>query len=104
MLGPKPKTSEDGDVLGGIDFSRLREYKIGQAVGLVVAMVLYALALRPLGFFAATVLFLVGAGWILGERKPVQMTLIAAVAAGIIWYLVQELLGIFLRPLPAFIG
>jgi putative tricarboxylic transport membrane protein len=28
---------------------------------------------------------------------------VAAIAAGTIWYLVQEVLGIFLRPWPAFL-
>jgi putative tricarboxylic transport membrane protein len=32
------------------------------------------------------------------------MVSISAVAAGVIWYLVQETLGIFLRPFPAFIA
>lgn len=104
LLTSKKSGDGDDDVLGGIDLARIKEYKIGQAAGLIAAMIVYAIALRPVGFLPATVVFLVGAGWILGERKPVQMTLIAAVAAGIIWYLVQELLGIFLRPLPAFIG
>jgi putative tricarboxylic transport membrane protein len=104
ILSSKKSVDADGDVLGGIDVSRLRDYKIGQAVGLLAAMVLYALALRPVGFLAATTLFLVGTGWILGERKPLVMILAALTGAGLVWYLVQEALGIFLRPLPWFMS
>ncbi|NKB60824.1 MAG: tripartite tricarboxylate transporter TctB family protein [Gammaproteobacteria bacterium] len=69
-----------------------------QAVLLLVAMVLFALALRPLGFILATSLFLVGCGVVLGERKFHLMIPIAAFSAFTIWYLVQEVLGIFMRP------
>ncbi len=71
-----------------------------QAVLLLVAMVLFALALRPLGFILATSLFLVGCGVVLGERKFHLMIPIAAFSAFTIWYLVQEVLGIFMRPWP----
>lgn len=104
LLLPKPKTGDGDDVLGSIDLAKFKEYKVGQAVGLLIAMVLYALALRPAGFLASTVIFLVGTGWLLGERQPLKMIAIAAVAAGVIWYLVEGTLGIYLRPLPAFIG
>lgn len=105
LLAPKRTPSIDGgDIGGNIDFSNILQYKVGQATGLIVAMILYAVALRPVGFLAATVLFLVATGWILGERKPVKMIAIACVASGIIWFLVQETLGIYLRPLPAFLG
>ena len=104
ILSPKAKPDASGDVLGDINIARLRDYKIGQALGLLAAMVLYALALRPVGFIPATTLFLVGTGWILGERKLHIMIPIALVGAGSIWYLVQETLGIFLRPLPGFLS
>ncbi|MBL4666893.1 MAG: tripartite tricarboxylate transporter TctB family protein [Sneathiella sp.] len=78
-----------------IDISRLRDYKLGQAAGLLTAMFLYALLLRPLGFIPATVMFLVGCGWVLGERKLHIMLASSLIGAGTIWYLVQEVLGIF---------
>lgn len=81
-----------------------RQYKIGQAVGLIAAMLVYALTLRTLGFIAATTLFLAGSGFILGERKLHIMLPVAFGSAIFIWYLVQELLGIFLRPLPWFMS
>lgn len=104
ILAPKKPADVDGTVLGDFDTSNLRKYKTGQALGLIAAMVLYALALRPVGFLLATMLFLVGAGWILGERRLLFMTVVASVGAGSIWYLVQEALGIFLRPLPWFLS
>lgn len=103
ILSPKAKPDASGDVLGDINIARLKEYKIGQALSLVAAMVLYAVALRPVGFVPATTLFLVGTGWILGERKLHIMIPVALVGAGSIWFLVQEALGIFLRPLPGFL-
>jgi len=103
LFSPKPK-EEEGDVLGSIDVARLREYKIGQALSLIGAMILYAIALRPIGFIAATTLFLVGTGWILGERKLHIMIGVALFGAGVIWLLVDLVLGIFLRPLPWFVG
>jgi len=104
LVSPKAKAEPGGDVLGDISLERLREYKTGQALTLIAAMVLYALALRPAGFLAATVLFIVAGGWILGERKLHVMIPVALVAAGSVWFLVQETLGIYLRPLPGFLS
>ena len=87
-----------------IDYRRLGEYKLGQALLLLALMVAYALLLRPAGFLTSTLGFLVIGSAILGERRWVLMVVIAAIAAGAVWYLVQEVLGIFLRPLPAFMG
>jgi len=104
LASPKPAADGDGDVLGDIDLAKLRDYKIGQALALVGAMIVYALALRPVGFLGATTLFLAGTGWILGERKLHVMVPVALLGAGSVWYLVQETLGIFLKPLPWFLG
>ncbi len=104
LLSPRAAADEDGDVLGTIDFTKFREYKVGQALLLIAAMILYALALRPVGFILATTLFLAGTSWILGERKYHIMIPVALAGAFFIWYLVQEALGIFLRPLPFFLG
>ena len=104
ILIPRKTADGDEEALGEIDISRLRDYKAGQALGLIAAMVVYALALRPVGFIAATTLFLIGTGWILGERKLHIMIPSALLGAGVIWYLVQEALGIFLRPLPWFMS
>ena len=77
---------------------------IGQAIALLLLMVAYALLLRPAGFLLATVGFLTIGAVILGERKFYILIPVAAVATGIVWYLVQVVLGIFLRPFPFFMG
>ena len=87
-----------------INYRNLREYKIGQALALLALMVAYALMLRPAGFLLATTVFLVGGSAILGERKVHIMVPVAVLATGCVWYLVQEVLGIFLRPFPFFMG
>ena len=102
VLAPKPKGAAEEP--GDFDLSKIREYKIGQASALIGAMLIFAVALRPIGFIAATTLFLFGTGWILGERKILVMGFSSAAGAFIVWYLVQELLGIFLRPLPWFLS
>ena len=87
-----------------INLSRLGDYKIGQALLLIGLMVAYAFLLRPLGFLASTFLFLSIGSFILGERRFVVMAMASAIAAGFVWYLVDEVLGIFLTPLPAFMA
>ena len=83
-----------------INYRRLTDYKLGQAILLISLMVLYAFSLRPVGFLASTVLFLVLSSATLGERRFHILIPVALMAAGGIWYLVQEVLGIFLRPWP----
>ena len=87
-----------------IDYRRLGEYKTGQAVLLLVLMVAYALCLRPVGFLLSTTVFLIAGSFILGERKWLVMIPVAVIATASVWYLVQEVLGIYMRPLPGFIG
>ena len=90
--------------IGEIDHRRLGDYFLGQAVLLLCLMVVYALCLRPLGFLLSTSAFLILGSFTLGERKWHIMILVALIATGSVWYLVQEVLGIFLRPLPMFMG
>lgn len=96
---------EKGEVkVGDIDYRRLHEYKLDQALALLGLMVAYAILLRPAGFLLATSGFLIGGSVILGERRWIVMIVVSAIATFGIWYLVQEVLGIFLRPLPFFMG
>jgi len=83
-----------------INYRRLIEYKLGQALVLLGLMVAYALALRPLGFLLSTFAFLTLGAALLGERRFMILLPVAALATGGVWYLVQEVLGIFLSPLP----
>ena len=90
--------------IGEIDYRRLGNYHLGQAVLLLGLMIAYALCLRPVGFIISTVSFLVLGSLILGERKWHVMLPVAAIATLVVWYLVQQVLGIFLRPLPGIFG
>ena len=92
-----PKPSE-------INYRRLTDYKLGQAIALLVLMVAYALLLRPAGFLLSTFGFLFAGSLILGERRFVLMGATSAIAAGFVWYLVDGVLGIFLSPLPFFLN
>ena len=97
-----PKANDEIDA-GEIDYRNLRQYKLAQALFLLGLMLAYAMLLRPIGFLAATTLFLTGGSIILGERKYIVLIPITVSTSFIIWYLVQEVLGIFLRPWPWFI-
>lgn len=98
LLGPRQPAAETA-VLGPEDF---RGFKLGQTFGLVAAMVLYALLLRPIGFIIATTAFITGSSVALGERRLFVLVPVALFTAFVVWYLVQETLGIFLRPWPTF--
>ncbi|MEP4197057.1 MAG: tripartite tricarboxylate transporter TctB family protein [Aliishimia sp.] len=87
-----------------IDYRRLHEYKLGQAILLLGLMVAYALCLRPVGFIISTTTFLFLGAFILGERKWFLMISVALIATMIVWYLVQQVLGIYMRPLPGLFG
>ena len=92
------------DTAGEIDCRRLTDYKLGQAILMLALMVAYALCLRYLGFLGSTTAFLVLGSFILGERKFHIMVPVSLTTALVVWFLVQEVLGIFLRPLPFFMG
>ena len=105
LLGlEKPAGGEKEPSATDINYRRLGEYKIGQALMLLGLMVAYALMLRPAGFLLSTAVFLVAGNAILGERKFHIMIPVAVIATVFVWYLVQEVLGIFLRPYPFFMG
>ena len=100
LLGLEKAEAREGE----INYRRLTDYNLGQALLLLGLMVAYALCLRPLGFLFSTAAFLMLGSFILGERKWLVMLLVSVLATGIVWYLVQQVLGIYLRPLPDFIG
>ncbi len=87
----------------GLEHYRLRDYQLFRAFSLVSIMILYALTLRPLGFFLATIGFLTVSAVIMGERKFHFLLPVTTVATLVIWYLVAHILGIFMRPLPNFL-
>lgn len=100
LLGLEKTEQKEAD----IDYRRLTDYHLGQALLLLGLMVAYALCLRPLGFLGSTSAFLILGSFILGERKWHIMFTVALIATLSVWYLVQEVLGIYMRPLPGFIG
>lgn len=100
LLGLEKSQAKEAE----IDYRRLHEYKLGQAIALLALMVAYALLLRPMGFLFSTSAFLILGSALLGERKWIVMIVISALATFVVWYLVQEVLGIYLRPLPGFLG
>ncbi|MDH3693474.1 MAG: tripartite tricarboxylate transporter TctB family protein [Gammaproteobacteria bacterium] len=71
---------------------------------LIILMIVYALSLRPFGFIAATAGFLVFSSIVLGERKFHFLIPVALTGAFSIWYVVQELLGIYMNPWPLVFG
>ena len=70
---------------------------IGLAIG-------YALLLRPIGFIASTTLFIVLSSRVLGETNFIRSISTGLISSGIIWYLVDDILGIYLVALPVMIG
>lgn len=102
---PSTDTSEDGSQAPQQSVKeRIFSGNWQQALGLLALMVAYALLIRPAGFLLATVAFLSCGAALLGERKLHILIPVAAFAAGVVWYLVQGVLGIYLKPLPAGIG
>ena len=83
-----------------ISLEEVKGFDLKRTFLLVASMIAYAILLRPLGFIGSTILFIVGTSTILGERKFVQLTMVALLAAFLIWYLVQQTLGIYLSPWP----
>ena len=100
LLGLEKSEAKEAE----IDYRRLTEYKLGQAILLLSLMVAYALLLRPAGFIFSTSGFLILGSFILGGPKFHFMVPIALLATFLVWYLVQQVLGIYLRPLPGFMG
>lgn len=101
LLFQKPMTEPAAD---DVDYRKFFSYDWGRAAALVALMLVYAAALRPLGFVPSSVAFIAIGAFVLGERRLHVSIPVAGLAAGFIWWLVSEVLGIFLRPLPAFLG
>jgi putative tricarboxylic transport membrane protein len=87
-----------------INHRHLLDYHLFKALMLLALMTAYAFCLRPLGFLFSTSTFLMLGSFILGERKWWILIPISSATTFLVWYLVQEVLGIYMRPLPGFIG
>ena len=105
LMMPEDKDSESGKkktVLGS-DHKYLEspgDYEWGKGVALLVLAVVYALSLRQAGFLLSTSMFLIIGGIMLGERKYWILVPVSCFASFLVWYLVDEVLTIFMRPLP----
>lgn len=88
--------SSEADGWRGFDWLR--------TLGIVTLMIAYALLLRPAGYVVATTAFLTLGGVLLGERRLwvlVPVTLTGALGT---WYLIDNVLGIYMKPWPALGG
>ena len=83
--------------------NELKGYQWRPVLIFIAMMVFYALLLRPFGFIFSSIGFLCIGAIVLGEKRYVLLIVIATLFSFGIWYLVQEVLGIFLRPWPAFL-
>ena len=68
------------------------------AVLLFLLMVGYGLTLKPLGFLISTILFLCGGFWTMGERRIKLMLLVSIGVTIGFWFLLTQLLRIYLEP------
>ena len=105
LLMPKGQDSESGEekTILGADHKYLGspgDYEWGKGVALLVLAVVYALSLRQAGFLLSTSMFLIIGGVMLGERKYWILVPVSCFASFLVWYLVDEVLTIFMRPLP----
>ena len=63
----------------------------------------YGFTIRPFGFILSTSLFLMIGFWLLGERSPVKLVLVAVPLVVIFWVLMTQGLDVFIEPLPGFL-
>ena len=82
-----------------IDFiDRIKKLNWRTTIQLFVAMSIYGLIFKPLGFFIATFLFLNACFWIMGERNIRMMLIISSVLIIAFWFLLRYLLDIYIDP------
>ena len=86
-----------------LDINNWRHYKVIHAIALILGMVAYALILRPIGFIGATFSFLLAGSLLLGEKRYLLLVAVCLVSTFSIWYLVDNILGIYMSPLPAWL-
>ncbi|NIZ02258.1 tripartite tricarboxylate transporter TctB family protein [Thalassospira lucentensis] len=78
--------------------SAFKGLKWGRVFQLGILMVFYGFSIRYLGFLISTTIFLVGGFAVLGERR-IKVLLGASIpVVFIFWYLLTQLMGIYLAP------
>ena len=100
LISSLKQSAEESQML----MHELKGYQWAPVLIFIVMMAVYALLLRPAGFIATSIAFLSIGAIILGERRYLSLAVISSIFTVGIWYLVQQVLGIFLRPWPAFIA
>jgi len=86
-----------------LDYKKVTNHSYFKVILLILGMVLYALNLRYLGFILSSFLFLSLSSFLLGERNFVKCLIIILISTLSIWYLVNEILGIYMNPYPLFL-
>ena len=93
LVLPSGRTDADEkvkDAFRGLDWPR-----VGLLIGI---MIFYSLTLRFLGFVIASVIFLVGGFYILGERRIWLLFVGAVPLVLFIWFLMSRILGMYIAP------
>lgn len=90
LLVTAERSSEGRLKLAGYDFWLVAK--------LLLLASLFALALPWLGFTLATILFLIGGYWLLGVRSIKTLLLASVPFAVVLWFLLSQLLDIYLAP------
>jgi putative tricarboxylic transport membrane protein len=65
---------------------------------LVVAMFIFGLTMKWLGFILSSIIFLLIGFWILGERRWKLMTFTAIPLVLVLWVIMSMLLGVYIAP------
>lgn len=83
---------------------QLAGYDFWLVARLLVLVSLLGVALPWLGFLVSTVLFLMGGYWLLGVRRVKTLLLASVPFAVVLWFLLSQLLDIYLAPGRLFTG
>lgn len=68
------------------------------AILLVVAMIVYGLTMKWIGFIISSILFLLVGFYILGERRIKRMVLASIPLVVVLWFIMSSLLGVYIAP------
>jgi len=69
-----------------------------KSILLVVAMIIYGLVMKWIGFIISSILFLLFGFYILGERRVKRMLLAAIPLVILLWFIMSALLGVYIAP------
>ena len=76
----------------------VRAFNWRPAILLILAMAVYAMVFDVLGFLPASFLFLLSGFYILGERRILLGTAVAAALVLFLWATLTQLFGLYLQP------